>query len=112
MYLPQEDVERFDAHDALAGRRVTPGWVELMRFEIERTRRYYASADAGVGFLPARSARCIAGARVLYSGILEQVESAGYDVFSARVRVPTWRKLATAARLARPVGPAGQTRPP
>ncbi|MGH9180245.1 MAG: phytoene/squalene synthase family protein, partial [Acidimicrobiales bacterium] len=70
VYLPQEDVRRFGAGSALADRRVTPGWVELMAFEIDRTRRYYDSADIGIGLLPPVSARCIAGARSLYSGIL------------------------------------------
>jgi phytoene synthase len=104
VYIPQEDLDKFAAHDALARRRVTPEWVELMRFEIDRTRRYYTSADAGVALLPPRSGRCIGGARTLYSGILGQIEAAGYDVFTSRVRVPGWRKVATAARL---LGPGG-----
>ena len=99
VYLPQEDVRKFDAGAALAGRRVTPEWVELLRFEIERTRGYYASGALGIPMLPPVSARCIAGAHRLYAGILECIEAAGYDVFSARVRVPTWRKLAVAARV-------------
>jgi len=102
VYVPQEDVRRFGAEVALSERRVTPEWVEVMRFEIERTRRYYVSADVGVPMLPPVSARCIAGARALYSGILDRIEAAAYDVFSARVRVPTWQKLAVAARVARP----------
>jgi phytoene synthase len=102
VYLPGEDIERFGAGDALAERRVTPGWVALMRYEIDRIRRYYRSADLGVPMLPPGSARCIAGARALYSGILDEIEDAGYDVFSQRVRVPGWRKLAVAARLVRP----------
>jgi 15-cis-phytoene synthase len=102
VYVPQEDVRKFGAEAALAGRRVTPEWVELMRFEIERTRAYYTSADLGVPMLPPVSARCIAGARALYSGILDRIEAASYDVFGSRVRVPSWRKLAVAARVTRP----------
>jgi phytoene synthase len=102
VYIPREDIDNFGAGPALAERRVTPEWVDLMRFEIERTRRYYRSADGGIAMLPPRSARCIGGARRLYSGILEQIEAAHYDVFSTRVRVPGWRKLATAARLGGP----------
>jgi phytoene synthase len=102
VYLPQEDVRKFGAEEALHRRRVTPAWVELMRFEIERTRTYYASADTGVALLPPSSAPCIVGARALYSRILERIEANGYDVFSTRVRVPTRQKLAVAARLVRP----------
>ena len=100
VYLPQEDLRKFDADPWL--RRVTPEWRELMAFEIARTRRYYESADIGIALLPPTSARCIRGARALYAGILDQIERADYDVFSRRVRVPSWRKLAVAARISRP----------
>ena len=73
-----------------------------MAFEICRTRRYYESADLGVPMLPPTSARCIRGARSLYSGILTEIENAGYDVFARRVRVPTWKKLAVAFGMLRP----------
>jgi phytoene synthase len=96
VYLPQEDLRRFgaDPHE----RRVTPEWVDVMRFEIDRARELYESADTGIALLPNRSARCIAAARVLYAGILDRIEAAGYDVFAARARVPTSTKLRVAAR--------------
>jgi phytoene synthase len=103
VYIPQEDIRRFDAHDALHERRVTPGFVELMQFEIDRTRALYRSADAGMALLPPSSARCIGAARSLYSRILDVIEANGYDVFSERARVPTWQKALLAARTA--VGP-------
>lgn len=97
-YLPLEDLRRFGAEEALAQRRVTAQWVDLMRFEIERARGYYSSADEGIASLPGASARCVLAARVLYSGILERVEANGYDVFSMRARVAGVTKLATAAK--------------
>jgi phytoene synthase len=100
VYLPQEDLRKFGADPWR--REVTPEWRELMAFQIARTRRYYESADLGIPMLPATSARCIRGARRLYSGILDEIEKAGYDVFTRRVRVPTWKKLAVAFRMLRP----------
>jgi phytoene synthase len=100
VYVPQEDLRKFGADPWL--RRVTPEWCDLMVFEIARTRRYYESADLGIPMLPATSARCIRGARLLYSGILTEIERAGYDVFTHRVRVPTWKKLAVAFRMLGP----------
>ena len=97
VYIPQEDVRKFSASVAVEERRVTPEWIELMRFEIARTRELYASADLGVSMLPPASAQCIATARRLYSGILDRIEAAGYDVFSSRVNVPTWQKIRAAA---------------
>jgi 15-cis-phytoene synthase len=102
VYLPQEDLRKFGAESAIAERRVTPELVELLKFEIARARDLYASADLGVSMLPPASARCIAGARDLYSRILERIEAADYDVFSSRAQVPTWQKLAVAGRMVRP----------
>ena len=100
VYLPQEDLRRFgaDPHSRVA----TPEWVRLMRFEIERTRALYRDADLGIAMLPSSSQRCIRAARDLYSGILVKIEEAGHDVFRARVRVTTARKLAMAAKIVRP----------
>lgn len=95
VYLPQEDLERFGADPSR--RRVDPAWRQLMRFEIERARSLYESADRGIEVLPSRSAACVRSARVLYSRILDRIEANGYDVFAARARVSTPRKLATAA---------------
>jgi phytoene synthase len=39
---------------------------------------------------------CVHTAFILYGGILDEVESAGYDVLSARVSVPLPRRLAVA----------------
>ena len=90
VYLPQEDVRRFGASPG--ERRVSASWRELMRYEIARTREYYASADLGIPYLPPASARCIRSARRLYSAILDRIEAADYDVFTRRARVPSWRK--------------------
>jgi phytoene synthase len=118
VYLPQADLAAFgaDPHD----RTVSPAWIELMRFEIDRTRRLYESSDEGLALLPPRSAASIGTARRLYAGILDRIEAAGYDVFSGRARVSTGRKLATVAaaqwrsfmptRRRRGPGPAGRDR--
>ena len=100
VYLPQEDLRKFGADPWR--REATPEWCDLMAFEIARTRRYYESADLGIPLLPPSSARCIRGARLLYSGILVEIEKVDYDVFAQRVRVPTWKKLAVAFRMLKP----------
>jgi phytoene synthase len=97
VYLPQADLRRFGVD--LARRRATAEFRALMQYEIERNRALYDFADAGIGMLPSRSARCVGNARILYSQILDRIEQRGYDVFSGRVRVPTWRKALTTARI-------------
>lgn len=100
VYLPQEDLERFGADPT---RRVADQpWRELMAFEIDRARGLYRSADRGVAMLPPTSARCIQAARTLYAEILDRIETAGYDVFTHRATVPTWRKATLAGRMMLP----------
>jgi len=97
MYIPQATLRKFKVNEQIRHR--TPEWTAALRFEIARTRRIYMKADEGIALLPARSAECIYAARNLYSGILDEIERNGFDVFGRRARVPTWRKLATAARI-------------
>lgn len=95
VYIPQEDLRRFGADPA---RRVADeAWIALMKFEIERTRALYVEADPGIDALPRQSARCVRSARILYSRILDVIEDQGYDVFTKRARVPTWKKLVVVA---------------
>ncbi|GAA1396157.1 phytoene/squalene synthase family protein [Luteococcus peritonei] len=96
VYIPQEDLRRFGADPRR--RVVDEPWRELMRFEIARNRELYAQADQGLGLLPPASRRCVGTARLLYARILDLVEDNDYDVFSGRLRLPTWRKAMTAAR--------------
>ena len=96
-YVPQEDLRRFGVD--LAARRATPEFRALMRFEIERCRELYRSADVGIALLPERSAACIRAARVLYSRILDKIELQDYDVFAGRARVRTIEKAAMVGRL-------------
>jgi phytoene synthase len=98
VYLPQEDLRRFGADPA---RRVADAsWRDLMRFEIERCRRLYRSADIGIAMLPPSSARCVQAARTLYAEILDRIEAMDLDVFAGRARVPAVHKLAVAGRTA------------
>jgi phytoene synthase len=97
VYIPQEDLETFGVD--LRVRRATPEFKALMAYEIERNRALYSFADTGIALLPPRSARCVGAARVLYAQILDRIEAAQMNVWTHRVRVPTARKAATAARI-------------
>ena len=62
------------------------------------TRRIYREAAAGIPLLAPVSRPCIATAFTLYRGILDQIESAGYDVLRRRAVVPRRRRAAVALR--------------
>ena len=97
VYLPLEDLEKFDVTRADLERRVvTPAIRELLRFEIARARRLYADAAPGVEMLHPTSRDCIRTASTLYGGILDAIEHADHQVLDRRVRVPLPRRLRVA----------------
>ena len=56
----------------------------------------YRAAKPGIGLLAPESRPCIRTAFRLYSGILDEIVAADYDVFAGRVVVPKVRRLAVA----------------
>jgi len=99
VYLPQDELARFGVAEAdLAEGRLSDPLRALIRFQIERARHYYDQAEAGIPMLDGDSARLTV--RVMgraYAGILGAIERQDLDVFRARARVSTPRKLATLA---------------
>lgn len=97
IYLPQEDLRRFGYSDQdLLERRTTPAFHDLMRFEVERTRQFYAAAQA---ILPAEDHRTMLAAEIMgaiYSRILDRIEARGYDVFSRRIHLSDAHRLCLA----------------
>jgi phytoene synthase len=100
IYLPAEDLEAFGVpeEDLLRGvynRRFR----DLMAFECERARRYYASAQAK---LPAEDAASLRAAEVMrrtYARVLDRIVAERYFVFGPRLGLSRARKAALAASM-------------
>jgi len=112
VYLPGEDLARFgvtrdDLVLAAAAGHAPPAVRALTEYEVRRAWSHYSLAAAGIPMLAPASQACVRAAYHLYSGILREVEAAGYDVFAGRATVPTWQRLGVAARcvLTRPGTP-------
>jgi phytoene synthase len=101
VYLPLEDLARFDyTEEDLGASVVDERFVELMRFEIGRARRFYAFADEGMGYIPRGRRYPVIVARELYAAILDRIEAQGYDVFSRRAATSRFGKLGVATKCA------------
>ena len=100
VYLPTEDLRRFGVtEDDLRAGRMTDAVVQLLRFECDRAHDYYRRAAE---HLPPEDARSLVAAEIMagiYFEILRRIERNGYDVFSARIRVPRPRRAVIALRL-------------
>jgi phytoene synthase len=83
VYLPQEDLDRFGCRESDFAKSVaTPAFVELMRFEADRAWQHYSEATPLIGLINRDSQAALWALRRIYSGILEKIESIGYDVLA------------------------------
>lgn len=58
IYLPLEDLRRFNySREEFMSRTMNNKFVDLMKFQIDRARKYYASADLGIPMLEKQSSR-------------------------------------------------------
>jgi phytoene synthase len=85
LYLPREDLDKFGVTRAeFEARAMTDGIRNLLKFETERARDYFAEAHATVDLLHPSSRECVDTALTLYAGILDSLEKADYQVFGVR----------------------------
>ncbi len=97
VYLPLDELAQFGVTRAdLERRTMTPAIREALAFQIARVRALEERSRPGIAMLHPASRDCIDAARVLYCGIVDEVERNDYDVFSKRAKVPMTRRLAVA----------------
>ena len=99
IYLPLEDLRRFGvSEDDIAARRATPAFLDLMRFEVERARQWFAQGLP----LAAKVDRELALDIELFTRggqeILRAIERQGYDVLRRRPAISKPRKAWLVAR--------------
>jgi 15-cis-phytoene synthase len=94
IYLPQEDLRLFNYTEAeLLEGVIDDRWRSLMKFQVERARKFFEIAEDGVGALEQDARWPVWSALVLYRQILSVIEGNAYDVFTKRAYVSDWRKI-------------------
>lgn len=97
VYLPLDELASFGVTRAtLEARVATPAVKAALAFQINRVRDLEERARPGIAMLHPSSQDCIEAARVLYCGIVDEVERNDYEVFATRATVSMRRKLAVA----------------
>ena len=101
VYLPQEDLARFGYREEdLLHRRYQPEFTELMKFEVERAKDFYAKAARALDSLPREERRALTVAEIMrgvYGRILQRIEESGFRVLGDRVSLSSSHRLAVAA---------------
>lgn len=104
VYIPREDMETFSYTEAdLADRHAPRAFREMIRFEVERTREYFAR---GLPLIDRVSGRLKLDLRLFTLGglaVLDAIERQGFDVLRQRPRVSKARKAWLALRGLAPV---------
>jgi phytoene synthase len=94
VYLPQEDLKRFGVtEEQIMAQRVDENYIELMKFQIARARKYYERARRGVFMLAEESRLPVQVSIDAYGKILDKIEENGYDSLTKRAYVDKWEKL-------------------
>ena len=101
IYLPLEDLRRFGVTgDEIAGRRATPQFVAMMKFEVKRARDWFAR---GLPLVKMVNRELAVDLELFSRGgqeILNAIERQGYDVLRARPEISKPRKLMLVLRAA------------
>lgn len=94
IYLPKEDLDKFGVTEKqILAKQFDENFIELMKFEIERTREYYEESKKGISRLNKDVRFTVLLALRLYSKILDQIELQNYDVFKQRAFTTKTQKL-------------------
>jgi phytoene synthase len=99
IYLPEEDLEKFHypAEDLRRG-VVNEGFRQLMAFETDRARKYYAESRDLLPLIDADSRPALWAMMEIYRRLLEKIERCPFDVFGATIRLSRPEKTAVALR--------------
>ncbi|MEO5935672.1 MAG: squalene synthase HpnC [Terriglobales bacterium] len=94
VYIPQEDLQRFGVpEDSIAQRRFSPQFRDLMRFEVERAREWFAN---GLPLIKQVSPDLALDLELFSRGgqeILNAIEQQDFDVLRSRPAISKPRKL-------------------
>ena len=94
IYLPQEDLQKFDVSEQqiFAG-ECNENFVELMKFQINRAKNYYATAEKGIALLEKDTRFTVLLAARIYGQILQKIEQQNYNVFQTRAHTTMTQKM-------------------
>jgi len=100
VYLPLDELERFGvSEEDLADGRTGAEWRALMNHQASRAEALMREGLELLQLLDRRSALCVRSFAGIYHGLLEQMRSRDYDVFSQRPHLSTVGKVRAVATL-------------
>jgi phytoene synthase len=100
IYLPREDLLRFGvSEEQILKHQLSDNFIELMKFEIKRTRDFYREAEKGIPLLEKDVRFTVLIASKIYEKILDKIEEQNYDVFRKRAHTNLAQKIVSLPKI-------------
>jgi len=96
VYLPAEDIAKFDCAADLSGPRENVA--ELVLFEADRAEEWFERGFELLWHLDRRSRACVSAMSGIYFRLLRHIRKRPEAVMDGRMSVPAWEKSWVAAR--------------
>lgn len=95
IYIPIEDLKKFNySEEDLFKNKYNDNFVNLMKYQIDRADNYYDNANNGLKYLDKKSLLGVVLMTHNYRMIHREIEKNGYNVFTHRVYLPFYKKVA------------------
>jgi 15-cis-phytoene synthase len=98
VYLPAEDLAKFDCDPATLDQPAPAGFAKLVDFEVERARDWYATGWKLLAVLDRRSAACTGAMAGIYRRLLDRIAAEPEAVLRGRVSLSGREKATVAVR--------------
>ena len=98
VYLPAEDLAKFDCDPATLDQPEQPGFVRLVEFEAERARDWYATGWKLLAMLDRRSAACTGAMAGIYRRLLDRIAAEPAAVLHGRISLSGREKAMVAVK--------------
>jgi phytoene synthase len=99
IYLPQDEMARFGVREPdIMAKRMTPGFIELMQFQVERVRDLYHRAAPLLDLIEPDARRCTSLMGSVYYRIVNKIEKRGYRIYDGRIGLSLASKVGLVAR--------------
>lgn len=101
IYLAQDEVKDFKLEEEdLKSGKLDKKLIDFLKFQIQRARKYYQSAEEGIEIIADKRSRFVVWAMSrIYGAILDEIEKNQYDLFSKRAQVSQPAKLGLLAKI-------------
>jgi phytoene synthase len=94
IYLPQEDLDRFNVtEEDIVHHRWAPDMEALMKFQAKRAEQLYKDAEQGIAMLNKQGRVAVRLGSRLYEALLTKLSQQGWNPYAGRASTSLWEKI-------------------